>query len=47
MTELLWSDALSLDLPMADDTHRAFVASLRVVSECPKPPGMRILNGLA
>jgi hemerythrin-like metal-binding protein len=28
MTELLWSDALSLDLPMMDETHREFVALL-------------------
>lgn len=28
MTELLWSDALSLDLPQMDDTHREFVAML-------------------
>ncbi len=32
MTALEWSDALSLDLPLMDDTHREFVDLLGVVS---------------
>ena len=35
MTELLWSDALSLDLSMMDDTHREFVALLAVAANAP------------
>ena len=35
MIELLWSDALSLDLPLMDDTHREFVDLLAVVAEAP------------
>ena len=35
MTELLWSDALSLDLPMMDDTHREFVALLAAAADAP------------
>jgi hemerythrin-like metal-binding protein len=35
MTELLWSDALSLDLPMMDDTHREFVALLSTAADAP------------
>jgi hemerythrin-like metal-binding protein len=30
-TELVWTDALALDLPIMDDTHRAFVDLLAVV----------------
>jgi len=33
MTELLWSDALALDLPAMDDTHREFVALLGTASD--------------
>ena len=33
MIELQWSDALSLNLPPMDETHRAFVASLAVVAQ--------------
>ena len=33
MTELRWSDAMSLDLPAMDETHREFVALLGVVSD--------------
>ncbi len=33
MTELLWSDALLLDLPAMDETHREFVDLLAVVAE--------------
>jgi hemerythrin-like metal-binding protein len=35
MIELPWSDALSLDLPLMDDTHREFVALLAVVAQAP------------
>lgn len=35
MTELQWSDALSLDMPLMDDTHREFVARLASVAEAP------------
>ncbi|MDD0840415.1 hemerythrin [Curvibacter sp. HBC61] len=35
MTQLVWSDALSLDLPLMDDTHREFVDLLAVVREAP------------
>jgi len=35
MIELQWSDALLLDVPMMDDTHREFVELLGVVSEAP------------
>lgn len=35
MTELLWSDALSLNLRMMDDTHREFVALLSVAADSP------------
>ncbi|MDW5441024.1 hemerythrin domain-containing protein [Polaromonas sp. SM01] len=31
MAHLEWSDALSLDLPLMDDTHREFVALLAIV----------------
>jgi hemerythrin-like metal-binding protein len=33
MSELLWSDAMALDLPVMDDTHREFVALLADVSD--------------
>jgi hemerythrin-like metal-binding protein len=33
MTRLPWSDALSLNLPEMDETHREFVALLAVVSD--------------
>ena len=33
MSELRWSDALSLDLPLMDDTHREFVDLLAAVSD--------------
>lgn len=32
MNQLEWSDALSLDLPLMDDTHREFVDLLAVVA---------------
>jgi hemerythrin-like metal-binding protein len=35
MSELLWSDAMALDLPAMDDTHREFVALLAEVSDAP------------
>jgi hemerythrin-like metal-binding protein len=35
MNRLEWSDALSLDLPEMDDTHREFVALLAAVQEAP------------
>jgi len=35
MTELLWSDALRLDLPAMDDTHREFVDLLAAVARAP------------
>jgi hemerythrin-like metal-binding protein len=35
MIELQWSDALLLDLPMMDDTHREFVELLGVVADAP------------
>jgi hemerythrin-like metal-binding protein len=35
MNELQWSDALSLDLPAMDDTHREFVDLLAVVAKAP------------
>jgi len=35
MTELQWSDALSLDMPVMDDTHREFVDLLAVVAAAP------------
>ena len=31
MPQLQWSDALALDLPVMDDTHREFVELLAVV----------------
>ena len=33
MSELQWSDALSLDLPAMDDTHREFVDLLALVAK--------------
>lgn len=33
MSQLEWSDALSLDLPVMDDTHREFVDLLAVVAQ--------------
>ena len=35
MTELPWSDALSLDLPAMDETHREFVALLAAAADAP------------
>lgn len=35
MPSLLWSDALVLDLPLMDDTHREFVELLARVEEAP------------
>lgn len=35
MTELLWSDALSLDLPLMDETHREFVELLADAADAP------------
>ena len=35
MAHLEWSDALSLDLPLMDDTHREFVALLALVQSAP------------
>ncbi|MEK7345055.1 MAG: hemerythrin domain-containing protein [Pseudomonadota bacterium] len=35
MSALQWSDALSLDLPAMDDTHRAFVELLGVACSAP------------
>lgn len=35
MNTLEWSDALSLDLPQMDDTHREFVDQLAVVQAAP------------
>ncbi|APW40233.1 hemerythrin [Rhodoferax koreense] len=35
MAQLEWSDALSLDLPLMDDTHREFVDLLAVVQSAP------------
>lgn len=35
MPTLEWSDALSLDLPSMDNTHREFVALLALVEEAP------------
>ena len=35
MNSLEWSDALSLDLPEMDDTHREFVALLAAVQAAP------------
>lgn len=35
MIELQWSDALLLDLPMMDDTHREFVELLGAVADAP------------
>lgn len=35
MTQLLWSDALSLGLPAMDETHREFVALLAAVTDAP------------
>jgi hemerythrin-like metal-binding protein len=35
MTELLWSDALSLDLPLMDETHREFVDLLANAADAP------------
>jgi hemerythrin-like metal-binding protein len=35
MTELRWSDALSLDLPLMDETHREFVALLATAADAP------------
>ena len=32
MTTLQWSDALALDLPFMDDTHREFVDLLAIVA---------------
>ena len=32
-TELVWTDALALDLPIMDDTHREFVDLLAVVQQ--------------
>lgn len=34
-SELQWSNALSLDLPLMDDTHREFVDLLAVVADAP------------
>lgn len=33
MAELIWSDALALDMPEMDDTHREFVALLTQVAD--------------
>jgi hemerythrin-like metal-binding protein len=35
MAELPWSEALSLDLPAMDETHREFVALLAAVADAP------------
>jgi len=35
MIELSWSDALALDLPAMDDTHREFVDLLAAVADAP------------
>ncbi|MFL6680141.1 MAG: hemerythrin domain-containing protein [Burkholderiaceae bacterium] len=35
MSKLQWSDALSLDLPMMDATHREFVDLLATVADAP------------
>ncbi|MDP1567800.1 MAG: hemerythrin domain-containing protein [Polaromonas sp.] len=35
MARLEWSDALSLDLPLMDDTHREFVDLLALVQSAP------------
>jgi hemerythrin-like metal-binding protein len=35
MTKLLWSNALSLDLPLMDETHREFVELLANATEAP------------
>lgn len=35
MTELTWSDALSLNLPVMDETHREFVELLAIVADAP------------
>ena len=35
MSELRWSDALSLDMPVMDETHREFVDLLAAVADAP------------
>ena len=35
MSSLEWTDALALDLPAMDDTHREFVDLLAAVEEAP------------
>lgn len=35
MSELHWSDALSLDMPLMDETHREFVDLLAAVADAP------------
>jgi len=44
MTELLWSDAISLDLPLMDETHREFVALL---ADAAKAPDDRLVDAWA
>ncbi|MDD0811256.1 hemerythrin domain-containing protein [Curvibacter sp. RS43] len=46
MTQLEWSDALSLDLPLMDDTHREFVDLLAAVRTAPDADLLQHWQGL-